>query len=361
MVGLVASACSAPAQPSASGSPAGAAGGSSSTQSLTASIFAPRPLQPASGAQIPNASQPVTLVVQNAVVTKSGPITYTFEVAADSAFSTVLQTKDGVAEGNVQTSVRLDSLTAAKDYWWHARATGGGTTGVYGPASRFTIGPAIAINAPVPIAPLTGAETGPRPVLRVKNAVRTGPAGPLTYTFEVASSATFNPIVMTGTNTEGVNETGFIPPTDLPTNGTLFWRATAADVANRVASPPSAIQSIACLSAAGLLAAQEGALLWTGVQPPGITGHATLGNYWNVEYVTSYNDVVFLNPPLDTLQVFDLLDRGFDPQGAIDWMRSHGYPTSAAYYQVAGGVIGFTYEYMSLINGRWDLILRIGA
>jgi len=48
----------------------------------------------------------------------------------------------------------------------------------------------------------------------------------------------------------------------------------------------------------------------------------------------------------------DLLDRGFDPQGAIDWMNGNGYRTIAAWYP-AVQVIGFAYEYMALVNGRW--------
>jgi hypothetical protein len=226
----------------------------------------------------------------------------------------------------------------------------------------FTIGPAITISAPAPIAPLNGAQTNPQPALRVTNAMVTGPASPLIYTFQVASSATFSSgsIVMTGTNTQGINETGFIPLTPLPVGLPLFWRATASDQVNGVTSPPSTAQTFSCLSQAGDLAAQEGLALWPGIQPPGTNGHATLGSFWTVEFITAFDGTRFLNPPLDTLQVFDLLDRGFDPQGAIDWMKGHGYPTNAAYYP-AIAVIGFQYEYMAFINGRWDLVLRLGA
>jgi hypothetical protein len=38
-------------------------------------------------------------------------------------------------------------------------------------------------------------------------------------------------------------------------------------------------------------------------------------------------------------------------------MHGNGYPTQAAYFP-AIAVIGFSYEYMALINGRWDLVLR---
>jgi hypothetical protein len=346
-----------PALPSAT-----TAAAASGPEALTASIAAPRPLAPGNNVQIRYADQPVTLVVRNAISTRSG-VTYTFEVATDAAFAVKVQTKDAVVEGaNGQTTVTLDALGPAADYYWHARASSSGTTGVFGPTYKFTVGPLITISPPVPIAPLTGTKTSTRPALRVTNVTRTGPAGAITYRFEISVAPTFSSLSVVGTNTEGINETGFVPVTDLPVDTTFFWRAIAMDAANGVTSPPSAVQSFTTSqpSAASLIAAQLGVALWPGVQPPGSNGHATMGGFWNVEYVTSFNGVRFLNPPIDEVQIFDLLDRGFDPQGAIDWMNSHGYPTQAAYYP-AVLVIGFQYEYMALVNGRWDIVLKVGA
>jgi hypothetical protein len=100
--------------------------------------------------------------------------------------------------------------------------------------------------------------------------------------------------------------------------------------------------------------------LWTGAQPPGTSGHALIGDNWQVQTLTAYSGVAFVSPTLEELRVFDLLDRGFDPQGALDWMSGNGYPTSAAYYP-AVKVIGFPTEYMAFINGQWDLVLRVGV
>ena len=85
-----------------------------------------------------------------------------------------------------------------------------------------------------------------------------------------------------------------------------------------------------------------------------------MGGFWNVEFVTSFNGVRFLNPPLDQVRIFDLLDRGLDPQAAIDWMHGNGYPTQGVWY-ASVAAIGFPYEYMAFINGRWDIVLRSGA
>ena len=68
--------------------------------------------------------------------------------SSDIGFASKVQTKDAVAEGNATTGVRLDTLPAARDYYWHARAQGAGTTGVFGATFKFTVGPAIVINAP---------------------------------------------------------------------------------------------------------------------------------------------------------------------------------------------------------------------
>ena len=76
--------------------------------------------------------------------------------------------------------------------------------------------------------------------------------------------------------------------------------------------------------------------------------------------VTAFGGIVFTSPLIEALRVFDLLDRGFDPTGAIDWMHSHGYPVAGAYYPVAYGVIGFDFVYLALnpVTGAWDMILR---
>jgi hypothetical protein len=360
---LFAAACStAPAGPS------GASGES------TGSIAAPRPVSPATNAVIRNQDQPVVLVVSNAVVTKPGGTTYTFEVATDLGFASKVQTKDAVPEGTGTTAVGLDALPAGRDYYWHVRAQGAGTTGVFGTTFKFTVGPAIAINAPLPIAPLTNAQTSPRPALRVANAVRTGPAGAITYRFEISTVSSFASILMTGTNSEGVNETGFIPLTDLPTSVILFWRAVAFDLANGVSSAPSAVQSFSASrpSQAETVAVELGQPLWPGQVPTGTVGHATMGNDiafgagWAIQ--TLYyapGNVHFQSPDIEMLRLFDLLDRGFDPDGATAWMNQHGYPTQALWYPPPEkAVIGLRYVYIAArgkvsVNGIWDIVVRI--
>ena len=57
-----------------------------------------------------------------------------------------------------------------------------------------------------------------------------------------------------------------------------------------------------------------------------------------------------------------LLDRGMDPQSAINWLNANGYGTAGAWYP-GPNVIGFSFDYMALnpITGVWDLITKAGA
>src|SRR5579872_924407 len=91
MLSAIGCSSSNPAQPSDTnpGSPSGSGPLGKAPAALSASIVAPRPLAPATNAVIRNADQPITLVVQNAVITKQSGTAYTFEVATDSGFTSI--------------------------------------------------------------------------------------------------------------------------------------------------------------------------------------------------------------------------------------------------------------------------------
>ena len=347
-----------------------------SSSSNTASVTAPLAVQPTANASIRFGDQPVRLIVNNAALTLSGGTVYTFEVATDSAFAGKVQTKDNVAEGSSgQTSVTLDALAASRDYYWRARAAGGGTTGPFSTPVRFSIGSAVIINPPVAISPLSGATTSPRPTFRVTNATRSGPAGPVTYLFEVSTASTFSSIIVSGTRAEGSGETSFTPTSDLPTNTPIYWRATATDASNNVSSTPSTAQSIStrAFSQAETVAQQQlNQTLWTGIFPPGTTGHATMGGPgpfgvgWNVQtLVYAPENLRFICPDLEMLRFFDLFDRGFDPDGAISWMNANGYFTQAQWYPPPEkAVLGLHTVYIAArgknaSNATWDIVLRV--
>jgi hypothetical protein len=233
------------------------------------------------------------------------------------------------------------------------------------PPVTTTPTPTIVLNAPVPASPADGTASQGWPTLVVNNSVRTGPAGALVYRFDISTTSDFNNIVATGSVAEGSGQTSFTPNVSpLPADQTTFyWRAVAIDPLNQVSSPASATVSFTFSNPptrAGLIAHQEGVVLWPGAVPPGTPGNANLGNGWNVATLVSFDGVQFLSPTLDELQVFDCMDRGMQPQQAIDWMHGHGYPTPAAWFPDIA-VIGFAHQYMALISGRWDMVLRSGA
>jgi hypothetical protein len=339
---------------------------SSNPNSPSGSVSAPTSMLPADSSSIGYGSQPITLTVQNAVVTKGSGTTYTFEVATDSGFTAKVQTRDGVSEGSGTTSVQLATLSAGSTYYWHARASAGGVTGPFGATFKFTVGAAISFGAPVPVAPLSGQQTSPRPTFTVMNASRQGNTGAVVYKFEVASDSGFGSIVTSGQQPEGNGQTSVIPSSDLP-SGTLFWRATATDTSNAASSPPSAVQSFTVtVSQAQQVAGQLGQVLWPGAQPPGDIGHATMGDNWQIQtlhYVPE--DAYFQSPTIEMLRIFDLLDRNFDPVGAINWMNANGYPTQAVWYPgPEKAVIGLHYVYLAsrnkvVVNGTWEVVLRV--
>jgi hypothetical protein len=233
--------------------------------------------------------------------------------------------------------------------------------GAFGVASRFALGPVINVNPPAPFSPVNNAVTAQRPALRVTTAVRTGQTGAVTYTFEISTSSALTPVIASGTVTEGVNETGFVPTADLPMGTPLFWRATANDSSTATSSAASPTQSFTVIaSQAGLIALQRGVVLWPGVQPPGIEGRATLGPGWDVKTIRDFLGQLVPSPTIEHLRVFDLLDRGMDPDSAIAWMNSNGYFTAAVYYHSVLSV-GFQSHYMAFVRGAWELVIRVGA
>jgi len=231
------------------------------------------------------------------------------------------------------------------------------------PPPTTTAKPSLA--APVAVSPLAGSTVNIRPVLTVANAVRTGAiAGTVTYTFDVADNPGFNPLTATGSAPEGTGVTTFTLGSDLVGGKTYYWRAAAVDVADGVTSPASTSQSVTTvnLSTAAKIAAQEGLNLWPGTQPPGAPGQAILGDGWGVVSTADFQGHPFVSPTLENLRVFDLLDRGMNPNSILGWMNSNGYNTDAVYYgNVAQGVFGFPPNYMTLIGTSWELVKRVGA
>jgi hypothetical protein len=194
-------------------------------------ISAPQTMAPAANAQISVTQQPVTLTVSNATTTGVRPLTYVFDIAADPAFQSIVFTQTGVTPGsNGQTSLRLtQSLPAGQTYYWRAHAQDGANTGTFA-ASTFVIFTPVVIQPPTPANPANGGTlAGPSATLVVNDATRTGPAGAMSYVFQVATDPNLTNIVSTAQVQEAASQTSFAVPTALAGATTYYWRARALD------------------------------------------------------------------------------------------------------------------------------------
>lgn len=80
---------------------------------------------------------PPTLTVLNVTVSDGSTATYTFQVATDQAFATILRQITGVAQGSAQTSWTLEAALAGGTYFWRARGVSGGTNGAWSAVAQI--------------------------------------------------------------------------------------------------------------------------------------------------------------------------------------------------------------------------------
>ena len=194
-------------------------------------ISAPRVMVPSVGAKIAVDGQPVTLTVGNASTNGVRPLSYAFQVATDVNFSSLVFTRDSIAPGDSgQTSLRLpDPLATGRTYYWRAMAQDGANTGPFSPAANFDVFTPIVINAPVLVAPVSVTADSLHPKFVFNNAVRTGPAGAITYVIEIADNDAFANKFAIWTIAEQAGQTSLTAPQDLPASKQFFWHVKATD------------------------------------------------------------------------------------------------------------------------------------
>ncbi len=194
-------------------------------------ITAPGLVEPAQNFKFKESEQPIRLVVQNATSSGVRALTYTFEVAADSGFSSKVFSRSGVAPGDGRTSVQIDRLEIGRAYHWRAWAEDGANTGSMATAG-FEIYPKPAVTAPAALSPVNNEVTASgSPSLRVRNASWVGPVGGLTYEFQVATDQSFAKLATAAIVNEGSGETTF--NSSPLTAGTVhYWRVRASDGEN---------------------------------------------------------------------------------------------------------------------------------
>jgi hypothetical protein len=233
--------------PSASAAAATVAAGASTARSVTddlsgVTLTSPTLSTPNAGQSFKFTEQPLTLVVKNAITTGTAALTYTFQVATDAGFASLAFSQDGIAQGaNGSTSVTLPKLPGplAKNYFWRARGSSGGTVGLFTAARTFTIGPEVILAAPVLASPGSGAAVSGTATLTTNNVQRSGPVNAITYRFDLADSSSFSHIVFTTTVPEQAGAATTVTVNNSLGAGTYFWRVQAFDNASTVSSPLS--------------------------------------------------------------------------------------------------------------------------
>jgi hypothetical protein len=204
----------------------------------TMSFTAPLASQPANGASYNFNQQPITLAITNVVRTGSETVTYSVEVAHDTAFTNKVFTRDGIAENSSgTTSVTLDPLTGNSTYYWRWKAVVNGIAGEPSGSQSFFLKPNIVLNPPQLLAPASAASVNaPRPTFTVVNSTFSGNPGSITYEFQVSATSNFTSLIASASVAQQTNQTSWTPGADLPV-GTIFWRARARDLSNSVDSP----------------------------------------------------------------------------------------------------------------------------
>lgn len=193
-------------------------------------ITQPRLLEPQQGFRFRESQQPIRLLVENASTSGVRPLSYTFEVAGDAEFSSIVFARSGVTPGEGgRTSVQLDKLALGRAYYWRARAQDGANTGPFA-AAAFEVLPSPVLNAPAALSPGNNERVAARrPTLRVRNSERNAAVGELVYGFNVARDQAFTQVVAIGNTPERGGETVWTLNTDLDYNVTYYWRGRTTD------------------------------------------------------------------------------------------------------------------------------------
>lgn len=193
---------------------------------------APKPVDPIPGASIRMQDQPITLQVENAATNSQRTVTYLFEVAADASFSNRVFNREGIQPGtNGRTVVTLpDALAPGQTYFWRAKAEDGANASEYSAPAAFSVVHLAEFETPQPLYPIASNRTSTvKPEFKVRNAARTGPAGAVSYTFEISETDSFTAIVAIVTIPEQPLETKFTLAQSLKNDSRYYWRARAFD------------------------------------------------------------------------------------------------------------------------------------
>ena len=201
-------------------------------------ISAPNLLEPGQGWQIRMRDQPIKLWIGNAGTSGVRPLSYTFEVASDPAFNTIVFKRTGVAPGTDTTALQLPStLPTGRTYWWRARAEDGANTGEYSKVVSFFAVTPVELAAPGAVSP-TGSITTTEPEFKVNAGGTSGPYERIVYTLQVANDASFSSIAALFVVDETGSQTTIAKNYSFLNDKTYYWRVQAKDTGDSQAVSP---------------------------------------------------------------------------------------------------------------------------
>lgn len=207
-------------------------------------IAAPRPIEPINGVEVLTTSLPARLVFDNASSNSPRPFWQIVEVAADAGFSNKLYTSERLTPDSSGRTTHVVPGSLAHDftYYWRVLAEDGANASDPSTVVHFLVVEPVIIEPPVLVAPVGGATTENRsPDFVVGNGLVSGPAGTVTYKFEVANDLGFTSMAATGSTTRSGGLTTTLNLGQLAENKLLYWRVLGTN--GKVTSAYSAIQS----------------------------------------------------------------------------------------------------------------------
>ena len=207
------------------------------------SMVAAQPVSPADGVRISFYSQPLALVVANPVSSATVPLTLRFEIATRTDFANTIEARNVTPGPDNRTSITVAHLEPSKTYFWRVKTMRGAETTSESTIFMLSIGPAVVIDPPELIAPASASIQPRRPTFVIRDAERSGPAGEITYLFEIASEPSFASVLSSQVVSEASGTTVFTPSFDLPSGGTFYWRVRASETTIGVASEYSSTRS----------------------------------------------------------------------------------------------------------------------
>ncbi len=189
-------------------------------------ISTPALLEPGQDWQMKTRDQPIKLLFQNSNTNSERPLKYSFDLATDATFKTIVFARTGVTpEAGPETRFQLPDKLAAGKYWWRTRAEDGANMSPYSQAKSFEVLADVVLSPPAPVSPVGGTTVSDlTPDFRVRAGERSGVTADLEYVVQVSNNSSFTSIAATFLQAETWPETRIDRDYAFLYERTYYWR-----------------------------------------------------------------------------------------------------------------------------------------